>query len=414
MTKRVLVVDDEVNMRWVLKEALTEAGYDVGVAGTGQEALSQMTQEPADLVILDLKMKGMDGLGTLARLRERWPDVVVIILTAYGTVTTAVEAMQLGAADYLRKPFDVEEVSFKIHRALERTAMQREVRRLRASARDGVAPEVFGSHPRWQRCIEQITMLTSLEYDLIIHGAPGVGKKHLAHFAHAISQRSAAPLVTIDSTLIRDTPHLIELFHADHTQSLWSRAGDGAVLIQDAHLLPPEVWPLIGDMVRRRTHGPRLLMTADAVPAMALTLPDVLVPQLADRASDIPLIVRALAPTVAFTPAALQQLEQYAWPGNLTELRHVIDRAIALADGHAIERDHLPTPVQSMVSADHPIHLPPEGINLEAVEISLIRQALVQAHGNKSRAAELLGLTRHTLLYRLDKYGLKTYDEPPS
>ena len=99
MTRRVLVVDDEVNMRWVLKEALTEAGYDVAVAGNGHEALSQMTQQPADLIILDLKMKGMDGLGTLARLRERWPDVVVIILTAYGTVTTAVEAMQLGAAD---------------------------------------------------------------------------------------------------------------------------------------------------------------------------------------------------------------------------------------------------------------------------------------------------------------------------
>lgn len=414
MTKRVLVVDDEVNMRWVLKEALTEAGYDVAVAGTGHEALSQMTQQPADLIILDLKMKGMDGLGTLARLRERWPDVVVIILTAYGTVTTAVEAMQLGAADYLRKPFDVEEVSFKIHRALERTAMQREVRRLRANAREGVAPEVLGSHPRWQRCLDQIAMLTSLEYDLIIHGAPGVGKRHLAHFAHAISQRSAAPLVTIDSALIRDTPQLIELFHADHDQSLWSRAGDGAVLVQDAHVLPREAWTLIGDVVRRRTHGPRLLITAEHVPPMTFTLPDVLVPSLAERASDIPLIVRALAPSVVVTAAALQQLEQYAWPGNVTELRHVIDRATALAHGNAIDRDHLPTPPQGAVAEDHPIHLPPDGINLEAVEVSLIRQALVQAHGNKSRAAELLGLTRHTLLYRLEKYGLKPYDEPPS
>ncbi len=412
MTKRVLVVDDEVNMRWVLKEALTEAGYAVAVASNGHEALSQMTQQPADLIILDLKMKGMDGLGTLARLRERWPDVVVIILTAYGTVTTAVEAMQLGAADYLRKPFDVEEVSFKIHRALERTAMQRDVRRLRATAREGVAPEVLGSHPLWQRCLDRIAMLTSLEYDLVIHGPPGVGKRHLAHFSHAISQRNAAPLISIDSALIRDTPQLIELFQPDHHQSLWSRAGNGAVLVQDAHVLPPDVWPLIGAVIRRRTQGPRLLITAETVPSMPLTLPDVLVPRLAERASDIPLIVRALAPSVVMTPAAFHQLEQYAWPGNLTELWHVLDRAGALAHGGAIDREHLPTALQTVVTDDHPIRLPADGINLEAVEISLIRQALVQAHGNKSRAAELLGLTRHRLLYRLDKYGLKTHDDP--
>ncbi len=411
MTKRVLVVDDEVNMRWVLKEALTEAGYEVAVAGNGHEALSQMTQEPADLIILDLKMKGMDGLGTLARLRERWPDVVVIILTAYGTVTTAVEAMQLGAADYLRKPFDVEEVTFKIQRALERAALQHDVRRLRATTREGAVPEILGSHPRWQRCLEHITMLTSLDYDLILHGAPGVSKRHLAHLSHAISQRNAAPLITIDSALIRDTPQLIELFQPDHQQSLWSRAGNGAVLVQDAHVLPPDVWTLIGAVIRARTHGPRLLITAETVPSLPLTLPDVPVPSLTERASDIPLIVRALAPSVVMTPAAFHQLEQYAWPGNLTELRHVLDRASALAHGGAIDREHLPMALQTVVTDDQPIRLPPDGINLEAVEISLIRQALVQAHGNKSRAAELLGLTRHTLLYRLEKYGLKTHDD---
>ena len=134
MSERLLIVDDEANMRWVLKEALSGSGYDVYVAATGEEALGAMAAAPADLVVLDLKLKGMDGLATLRRLLERWPDSVVIILTAYGTVATAVEAIQIGAADYLRKPFDVEEIGFKIRRALERLALQAEVRRLRIYA----------------------------------------------------------------------------------------------------------------------------------------------------------------------------------------------------------------------------------------------------------------------------------------
>ena len=412
MTKRVLVVDDEVNMRWVLKEALTDAGYDVAVAGSGQEALSEMTHQPADLIILDLKMKGMDGLGTLARVRERWPEVVVIILTAYGTVTTAVEAMQLGAADYLRKPFDVEEVSFKIQRALERKALHSEVRHLRQTARTISAPAIVGTHPVWQRCLEQLTTLTSLDHDLVLYGDPGVGKTQLAHVAHSSSQRSEAPLIVIDCQIIRTNPALAAFFAPHDDQSVWSRAGDGAVLLHHAHVLPPEIWNTIGAVVHGRTNRPRLLCTAETSLQIPFTLAELHVPRLAEHASDIALIVRALDPENVITPAALRLLEQYAWPGNQTELRHVIERAAVLARGAPIEREHLPVSLQAHVPDDLPIHLPPEGINLEAVEISLIRQALVQAHGNKSRAAELLGLTRHTLLYRLDKYGVKTNDEP--
>ena len=147
MAERVLIVDDEANLRWVLKEALGEAGYEVRSVTGGQEALAEMAQWPADLVLLDLKLKGMDGLATLRRLRERWPDVVVIILTAHGTVPTAVEAMQLGAADYLRKPFDVEEISFKLRRALERRTMQHELQRQRAAARPTDGAVTVAAHP---------------------------------------------------------------------------------------------------------------------------------------------------------------------------------------------------------------------------------------------------------------------------
>jgi DNA-binding NtrC family response regulator len=134
-TRSVLIVDDEPNMRWVLGKALEQAGYTITVAEGGDEAVAALTRVPADLVLLDLKLKGEDGLTVLRRLRERRPDLVVMLLTAYGTVATAVEAMQLGAADFLRKPFDVEEVTFKVARALERRAMQQELARLAAVQR---------------------------------------------------------------------------------------------------------------------------------------------------------------------------------------------------------------------------------------------------------------------------------------
>src|SRR5918997_4269544 len=175
MTGRVLIVDDEANMRWILKEALAAVGYDVEVAAGGQEALSEMGRRPADLVLLDLKLKGMDGLTTLRRLMERWPDTVVIILTAYGTVATAVEAMQLGAADYLRKPFDVEEITFKLQRALERRALQAEVLRLRVQAAPAVVEPPVGTHVRWQRAVEQVRSLTALALDIVLLGERAAG-----------------------------------------------------------------------------------------------------------------------------------------------------------------------------------------------------------------------------------------------
>src|SRR6266540_3252521 len=152
MTRTILIVDDEPNMRWVLGRALEQAGYTIYGAGGGEEAASLLLREAIDLVLLDLKLKGEDGLTVLRRIRERRPEVVVIMLTAYGTVPNAVEAMQLGAADFLRKPFDVEEVIFKIARALERRALQQEIARLTVLRRSASAFDVLiGAEPIWQQ-----------------------------------------------------------------------------------------------------------------------------------------------------------------------------------------------------------------------------------------------------------------------
>lgn len=411
MSERILIVDDEANMRWVLKEALRTSGYEVEVAAGGQEALQEMSRCPADLILLDLKLKGMDGLATLRRLLERWPEVVVIILTAYGTVATAVEAMQLGAADYLRKPFDVEEIVFKLQRALERKALQAEIRRLRAYGLPSMNEVPAGSHVSWQRCIEQARSLTALDLDIVFAGESGSGRTTMARFVHGLSEHRDAPLVELDfATLVGELqPQL--LGGTGGTESAWSRAGAGTLLLRNAHLLAAEALVALAGLVKRRGNGgPRLLLTAEAVLRVDAPLfpARVQVPPLRERIADLPLLAQAFVPNIELTPPALHALEQYGWPGNVAELRGVLLRATAIAGGGQIEIAHLPPEVRLAPAPDESIRLPDEGISMEAVEIALLRQAMERAHGNKTRAAELLGLTRHTLLYRLEKYGLET------
>ncbi|HSH80072.1 MAG TPA: response regulator [Herpetosiphonaceae bacterium] len=408
MAERVLIVDDEANMRWVLKEALSAAGYDVAVAASGQEALHEMGRHLVDLVLLDLKLKGMDGLATLRRLMERWPEAVVIILTAHGTVATAVEAMQLGAADYLRKPFDVEEIGFKIQRALERNALQSEVRRLRATVQQTVG-EPVGADVAWQRCVEQVRSLTALELDIVLVGEAGSGRTTLARFAHGTRARGMAPLVELDLQVVPSEVQQLVLLGGDRGEGLWTKAGSGTLLLRNRERLADAAADALFRLVAQRgAGGPRLILTSETPIAGDRVLPmgQVHVPPLREHPADLPLLVRVLLPSADVTPGVIAALERYVWPGNIAELRGMLERASVLAAGGAIEERHLPEHIRQVSVPGTLIQLPREGLNLEAVEITLLRQALEQAHGNKSRAADLLGLTRHTLLYRLEKYGL--------
>ncbi len=411
MSVHALIVDDEANMRWVLHEALAQAGFTVASASSGQDALQHLARAPVDLVILDLKLKGMDGLTTLRRLRERWPDVVVIILTAYGSVPTAVEAMQLGAADYLRKPFDVEELTFKLQRAMERQAMQRELQRLRHDAHQMEQFGLAGTHPAWEACVEQVRSLSRFELDLVITGEAGAGKTALARLAHRLSARGAAPLVELDMRAIPAAALGGTLWGTERQEGAWSRAGAGALLLRHADAMPTDGWETMQERLAQRAgRGPRVLLTARTQSrADALALPCVTVPPLRERREDVLALVRAQVPHAAISPGALEILEGYGWPGNVAELRSVVLRAVMLAGTGPVEEHHLPEHLRRRAAvqpSDGPIRLPPDGLSLEGVEVALLQQALSLAGGNKTRAAELLGLTRHTLLYRLQKYGL--------
>jgi DNA-binding NtrC family response regulator len=404
----VLVVDDEPNMRWVLQEALEKAGYTVATAGSGEASLDMLGRGLVDLVILDLKLKGMDGLSTLRQIHARWPGVVVLILTAYGSVATAVEAMQSGASDYLRKPFDVEEILFKVSRSLERRALQAEVQRLRGAA----APAVPGSAPIWRRALESVSQAVAQELDVRLIGETGSGRASLARAAHAGGPRRDAPLIELDLAAIPAEAQGAILAGETGREGRWSAAGQGALLLRHIGRLSLAGGEALGRLlVRRAEHGvgPALLLAGAAeewaaAPPLAHRFAEVLVPPLREHADDILPFAAVWLPRQEISPAAVALLHAYAWPDNLSELRGVLERAALLAQGGPIEERHLPDRIRAAPLPDAPIRLPQEGLSLEELEIALIKQALARAGGNKSRAAELLGLTRHTLLYRLEKY----------
>lgn len=418
MTRTILIVDDEPNMRWVLGRALEQTGYVVHNAESGDDATGLLSRASIDLVLLDLKLRGEDGLTILRRLRERQPDLVVLILTAYGTVPTAVEAMQLGAADFLRKPFDVEEVVFKIARALERRAMQQELARLAVLQRSTPAFDtLIGAEISWRRLVDQARHVALTDDAMLIVGEPGSGRTTIARALHVASRRANAPLIELDLSIYHESAQDRALFGGAERDGAWSAAGNGTLLLQGLAEATSVHQALIERLASRDTGaGPRLFVIAvdesSLSGAFQAQLPARLrIPPLRERAGDILLFTHHFAPEHSITPAALQLLERYAWPGNLTELRSVLERATQLAGTELIDAIHLPERLHAAIVAA-PNQLPVEGVNLEQLEQTLIRQALGRAHGNKSRAAELLGLTRHTLLYRMEKYGISAGEQP--
>lgn len=410
--RNVLIIDDEPNMRWVLGKALEQAGYTFHTASTGDEGLSLLAREPIDLILLDLKLRGEDGLTVLRRIRERTPEVVVLMFTAYGTVPIAVEAMQLGAADFLRKPFDVEEILFKITRSLERRAMQQELARLQVVQRRVPAfGALVGAAPSWQQTISQAQQLAELPQDVMLVGEPGSGRDSLARAIHTASNRASAPLVELDLALYTPAAQTAALTSPN---GVWATAGGGTLIVRNLEAASEAQVALAACLAQRHPAiGPRLLLIAasDATlsPALVEAIPLRLrVPPLRERPGDALLLAAHSAGLRPITPTAQRLVEQYPWPGNGAEVRAVVARATHMAGDGPIDVEHLPEVIQRALAVEGPyqVQLPPGGILLEQVEQDLIRQALELARGNKSRAAELLGLTRHTLIYRMEKYGI--------
>ncbi|EHQ87704.1 sigma-54-dependent transcriptional regulator [Desulfosporosinus youngiae] len=445
--RRVLIADDEANMRWVLERALSKAGYDVETVEDGQLALDRALAERPDLVLADLKMPKLDGLSVLRILKEHYPDLMIVIMTAHGSTATAVEAMKAGAHDYLMKPFDIEELLITVAKAFEVESLREQVDYLKGEVQSG-GWQLVGDSEAMQRVKHLVERVALTPATVLIQGESGTGKELVAHAIHTLSPRVDGPFIRVNCAALTETLLESELFghekgaftgaHA-RKSGRFELADGGTLFLDEIGELSFNVQAKLLRVLQERTFervGGEKTIKVD-VRIIAATNRDLLkesqegrfredlyyrlsvfpiaIPPLRERQEDIPNLtghflkkLRNYGPNKTISPGALTQLMAYDWPGNVRELENVVERMVIISQGTVIGLDGLPifNPSSKEEKSPLPFVLPSEGISLEEVEKSFLQQAMEQTGGNQSQAAKRLGLSRHAFLYRLEKYGI--------
>ena len=449
----VLVVDDEESMRHLLSVILTDRGYEVRAVSNGEDALRELSARDYDLVLSDVRMPRMDGLVLLRRALELHPDLTFIVMSAYGTHDTAIEAMKAGAYDYVSKPFKPDEVVLVLRKAEERLRLSRENRRLRSELAAGFRIENFiGSSPALQEMLGQVRKVAPTKTTVLLTGESGTGKELVARALHELSPRAAMPFVAVNCGAIPAELLESELF--GHVRGAFTDASrdkkglaaeaDGGTLFLDEigelslalqvkllRFLEDEQVRRVGDTRSERVDVRVVAATArDLARAVKegqfredlfyrLNVVNVRLPPLRERPDDVPALVehflakyrrlRPEAPLTGVSPQALEVLRSHRWPGNVRELEHAVERAVVLADGPLVQEDDLPDEVRA---APAPAALAP-GRDLSvkrafrSLEEQFIRAALDRTGGNRTRAAELLDLSYRALLYKIKEYGIE-------
>lgn len=451
--QRVLVVDDEPKMQRVLEIMLHKMGHEVLLAGDGQAALALAQREAVDLVMTDLRMPGMDGIALLTALRAHGVNVPVILLTAYGTVESAVAAMKQGAYDYILRPFDVEAVEVVVTRALAQERVQRENQFLREEVEKGWG-EFIGRSAAMQQQYELIRQVAGSTTSVLITGETGTGKELAARAIHRASPRREALFVPINCAAIPAELLESELF--GHTKGAFTgadkermgkfeMADGGTVFLDEVTEMPVPLQAkllrvLQENQIERLGSNRRAAIDIRVIAATnqdvrralrqgtlredlfyRLNVFTITMPPLRDRLEDIPLLadhfIEKHGPRLGrghpiLSTEALLRLQGYAWPGNVRELENVIERALVLSRGEQIEVQHLP---REIVTATEIAALPeatPLSSSLslipavERLERALVIQALRQAADNKAKAARLLEISERAIWYKIKKYGL--------
>jgi two-component system nitrogen regulation response regulator GlnG len=465
----VQIADDEDSLRWVLEKGLRQAGYEAVSVKDGESAVRAFEAEPFDLVFLDVRMPGTDGLTALARLREIRADATVIVMTAHGTIDTAVQAMQRGAYDYLAKPFDLDEVVLLTERALAAARLTQEVARLKSGLREvWEFGALIGRHPRMQEVYKTIGRIAASDVTVLLRGESGTGKELVARAIHHYSRRAGRPFVAVSSAAIPGTLLESELF--GHERGAFTDARErklgklelahgGTLFLDEIGDMPTDLQSKLLRALQERTiervggHEPirvdvRVLAATnrDLETLMRegkfredlyyrLNVVTVHLPPLRERRRDVPLLVEHFLAKYAtelgergVAPEALDRLVGYDWPGNVRELENVIQRAIVMATTGVILPEHLPIgPVSAAASVAVDATLEDiierklvqcvSGLREHAsanlydlvvglVEKPLLRAVLRETGGNKVRAAQILGINRNTLRKKLTEHGI--------
>ena len=453
----VLIVDDDASQRRLIEFWLEEEGYPTLSASDGKAGLRIFEDQSPCLVISDLRMPGIDGLQLLSRIKASNPDEPVILITAFGTVSNAVEAMKLGAADYILKPLNPEELKLSVQRALERQQLIDENRYLRDFAGQAFQFENLIGGSRKMRDVFQITrQVARRDSTVLITGESGTGKELLAKAIHQNSLRAGKAFVTINCGAIPENLIESELFghrKGAFTGAITDRIGkfeaanEGTIFLDEIGELTPTLQvrllrviqereiDKIGDPHPVKVNVRILAATNRNLQNLVedsqfredlyyrLSVVTIELPPLRERAEDIPLLAdhflkrlreRYQLPELSMSDEAIESLLSYNWPGNVRELENVIERMVVLSDGKQIDREQVPAEIRGAKSriATISLKLPDDGISLEEIEKEILLQALERHHWNQTRAARYLNLSRKTLIYRMEKFGLANSSNP--
>ncbi len=449
---RVLIVEDEQLIRWSLKQRFASEGYVADEAETTKEGLRLFAEQTYDLVMLDYKLPDMTGIECLRRIRKQDPDVVVIMMTAYGKVETAVEAMRLGAFDFVSKPFQIDELMMLVERGLETTRLKREVRDYREKMRGKFGfDRIIGNSPQMNELFDLIrNVAESGPATVFLLGETGTGKDLIAKTLHYNSDRADQPFVNITCTALSETLLESELFGHEKgsftdakamKQGLFEIADGGTVFLDEvgdmAPALQAKLLRFLEDKSFRRIGGIQDITVNVRIIAATnqeiskiikegrfredlfhrLNVITVKIPPLRERNSDVEALAKFFLNEYCreyrrnmgeIAPEALEYLRTYSWPGNVRELRNSIERAVILSRGEVLTKADLVLGQTNTgtTAGIGDLQLPPQGVDLHEIEAEFVRQALRRTGNNQTKAAKLLHLSRDQLRYRMEKLGL--------
>lgn len=445
----ILIVEDEAKMRRLLELNLGEDGFTTFSAGDAETGLKLLRENFIDLVVTDLKLPGMNGLEFLQAIKRQNAALPVVVMTAFGSVETAVEAMKAGASDYVLKPFSLTEMRMVIHKELDVRNLREENRSLREALGKRYAhPNVVAHSPKMQEVLATVERVAPTNSTVLLGGESGVGKDLIARAIHEKSRRASGPFLKINSTAIPENLLESELFGFEKgafTGAVASKPGKfeladkGTLFLDEIGDVPPatqvKLLRVLQEREFERLGGTRTVKVDVRLIAATnrdlrealeqgtfredlyyrLNVVPIDIAPLRERKEDIPDLVNLFISRFAgdsgkvvesITPEAMQILVNHHWPGNVRELQNVIERGGALAKGSALEAADIHLDVRPAKAANGAGGFLPEGMTLEQWEDEMVQEALRRANGNKSQAARLLGLSRNALRYRLSKIGI--------
>jgi len=439
----LLIADDDADFRSTVARRFRRRGFDIQEASTGEEALECLKKRNFQVALLDMMMPGLSGVEVLQRINAEARDVEVILLTGQGTIDTAVQAMKLGACDYLTKPFPLAELEVLIEKAWERSRLKKENRQLKAVLQRGQpVVEIVGQSPAMREVLRLVERAAPSDRPILIQGESGTGKELVARALHRHSPRGERPLVVVNCAAMPEQLLESELFGHEKGSftganvakpGLFEIADESTLFIDEIGEMPPAMQAKllrvledgsmrrVGSLQERRVNV-RLITATNRNLAeevrnnrfredlyYRINTMTIELPPLRDRRGDIALLVaKFLGPDWEITPEALERIEKFRWPGNIRQLINVVERAKILADGRTIDTPDLPHELNSPLSQSEPLSKGegPLPDDLQSLQKSKIVEVLNRVGGNKTRAARALGITRRSLYRLLERYQL--------